>query len=66
MSVPDLCLGWGVPCPGTSLWVARTPLRGVWTSPKGSGLLVWEPWTLLGDPVVSTEVQRFLEEVRTY
>jgi hypothetical protein len=50
MSVPNLCLGQDVPCPGTSLWVVRTPLREVRTSPKGSGLLAWEPWTLLGDP----------------
>jgi hypothetical protein len=42
MSLPDPCLGQGIPCPGTSLWVARTPLRGVRTSPKGSGLLAWE------------------------
>jgi hypothetical protein len=43
VSVPDHCLGQGIPCPGTSLWVARTPLRAVRTSPKGSGLLAWEP-----------------------
>jgi hypothetical protein len=43
VSVPDPCLGQGIPRPGTSLWVARTPLRGVRTSPKGSGLLAWEP-----------------------
>jgi hypothetical protein len=24
--------------------------QGVRTSPKGSGLLAWEPWTILGDP----------------
>jgi hypothetical protein len=50
VSVPDPCLGQGVPCPGTSLWVAQTPLKGVRTSPRGSGLPAWEPWTLLGDP----------------
>jgi hypothetical protein len=50
VSVPDPCLGQGIPCPGTLLWVAWTPLRGVRTSPKGSGLLAWEPWTILGDP----------------
>jgi hypothetical protein len=49
VSVPDPCLGQGIPCPGTLLWVARIPLRGVQTSPKGSGLLAWEPWTILGD-----------------
>jgi hypothetical protein len=48
-SVPDPCLGQGIPCPRTSLWVARTPVRGVRTSPKGSGLPAWEPWTILGD-----------------
>jgi hypothetical protein len=50
VSVPDPCLGQGIPCPETSLWVAWTPLRGVRTSPKGSGMLAWEPWTILGDP----------------
>jgi hypothetical protein len=50
MSVPDPCLGQVIPCPGTSLWVARTSLRGVRTLPKGSGSLAWEPWTILGDP----------------
>jgi hypothetical protein len=50
VSVPDPCLGQGIPYLGTSLWVARTPLRGVRASPKGSSLLAWEPWTLLGDP----------------
>jgi hypothetical protein len=49
VSVPDPCLGHDIPCPGTSLWVAWTPLRGVRTSPKGSGLLAREPWTILGD-----------------
>jgi hypothetical protein len=34
----------------TLLWVARTTLRGVRTSPNGSDLLAWEPWTILGDP----------------
>ena len=43
VSVLDPCLGQGIPCPGTSLLVAWTPLRGVRTSPKGSGLLAWEP-----------------------
>jgi hypothetical protein len=50
VSVPDPCLGQGIPYPGTSMWVALTLLRGVRTSPKGSGLLAWEPWTILGDP----------------
>jgi hypothetical protein len=50
VSVPDPCLGQGIPYPGTSLWVSWTPLRGVRTSPKGSGMLAWEPWTILGDP----------------
>jgi hypothetical protein len=50
VSVPDPCLGQGIPSPGTSLWVAWTPLRGVQTSPKGSVLLAWEPWSILGDP----------------
>jgi hypothetical protein len=50
MSVPDPCLGQGIPCPRTSLWVAWTPLRGVRTSPKGSDMLACEPWTMLEDP----------------
>jgi hypothetical protein len=37
VSVPDPCLGQGIPCPGTSLWMAwtlpgriRTPSKGPW------------------------------------
>jgi hypothetical protein len=33
VSVPDLFLGQGVPCPGTSLWVARSLLGGIQTPP---------------------------------
>jgi hypothetical protein len=31
VSVPDLCLGHGVPCPETSLWVVRSLLGGIQT-----------------------------------
>jgi hypothetical protein len=42
VSVPDPCLGQGIPCLGTSLWVARTLLGGIRTPSKG-------PWhTYLG------------------
>jgi hypothetical protein len=49
-SVPDPCIGQGIPYPGTLLRVARTLLGGIRTSPKGSSLPAWEPWTILGDP----------------
>jgi hypothetical protein len=49
-SVPDPCIGQSIPCPRTSLRVTRTLLGGIRTSPKGSGLPAWEPWTILGDP----------------
>jgi hypothetical protein len=50
VSVLDPCLGQGIPCPRTSLWVAQTSLRGVRTLPKGSDSFSWEPWTIPGDP----------------
>jgi hypothetical protein len=44
VSVPDLCLGQGIPCPRTSLWMARTLLGGIRTPSKG-------PWhAYLGVP----------------
>ena len=50
MSVPDPCLGQGIPCPGTSLWVARTLLGGIRTPSKGPGTLTWESRTVFGGP----------------
>jgi hypothetical protein len=35
VSVPDPCLGQGIPCPETSLWMARTLPRRIWTPSKG-------------------------------
>jgi hypothetical protein len=49
-SVPDPCLGQGIPCPGTSLWVARTLLGGIRTPSKGPGTLTWESRTIFGGP----------------
>jgi hypothetical protein len=34
VSVPDPCLGQGIPCPGTSLWVVRTLLGGSGSHPR--------------------------------
>jgi hypothetical protein len=34
VSVLDPCLGQGIPCPGTSLWVARILLGGIRTPSK--------------------------------
>jgi hypothetical protein len=50
VSVPDPCLGQGIPCPGTSLWVARTLLRGIRTPSKGPDTLTWESRTVFGGP----------------
>jgi hypothetical protein len=49
-SVPDLCLCQGIPCPRTSLWVARTLLGGIQTPSKGPGTLTWESRTVFGGP----------------
>jgi hypothetical protein len=38
-SIPDPCLGYGTPSPGTLLWVVRSSLDGVRTLSNGSGLL---------------------------
>jgi hypothetical protein len=46
VSVPDLCLGQGIPCPRTLLWVAQTLLGGIWTPSKGPGMLTWESQTV--------------------
>jgi hypothetical protein len=44
VSVLDPCLGQGILYPGTSLWVSRTLLGGIWTPSKG-------PWhAYLGVP----------------
>ena len=50
VSVPDPCLGQGIPCPGTSLRVARTLLGGIRTPSKGPGMLTWESRTVFGGP----------------
>jgi hypothetical protein len=42
-SVSDSCLGQGIPCPGTSLWVVRTLLGGIRTPSKGPGTLLGSP-----------------------
>jgi hypothetical protein len=44
VSVPDPCIGQGIPCPESSLWVARTLFGGTRTPSKG-------PVTLLGSSV---------------
>jgi hypothetical protein len=41
VSVLDPCLGQGIPCPRTSLWVARTLLGGIRTPSKGPDMLTW-------------------------
>jgi hypothetical protein len=50
VSVPDPCLGQGIPYTGTSLWVARTLLGGIQTPSKGPGTLTWESRTVFGGP----------------
>jgi hypothetical protein len=50
VSVPDPCLGQGIPCPGTLLWVARTLLGGIRTPSKGPNMLTWESRTVFGGP----------------
>jgi hypothetical protein len=49
-SVPDPCLGQGIPCPGTSSWVAWTLLGGIWTPSKGPDTLTWQSRTVFGGP----------------
>jgi hypothetical protein len=41
-------LGQGIPCPVTSLWVARTLLGGIRTPSKGPDTLTWESQTIFG------------------
>jgi hypothetical protein len=48
VSVPDPCLGQGIPCPRTSLWVARTLLGGIRTPSNGPDMLTWESRTVFG------------------
>jgi hypothetical protein len=57
VSVPDPCLGQGIPCPGTSLWVARTLLGGIRTPSKGPGTLLGSPEPYSGVWVVRTGVR---------
>jgi hypothetical protein len=52
VSIPDPCLGQGIPCLGTSLWVARTLLGGIRTPSKGPGTLTWESRSVFGGPVL--------------
>jgi hypothetical protein len=59
VSVPDPCLGQGIPCSGTLLWVARSLLGGVRIPSKGPGMLTW------GSRTVRTGVRCFLVEVRS-
>jgi hypothetical protein len=49
-SVPDPCLGQGIPCPETLLWVVRTLLRGVRTPSQSSGLLTRGSRAVFGGP----------------
>jgi hypothetical protein len=63
--VLDPCLGQGIPCPRTSLWVARTLLEGIWTPSKGPGMLTWESRTVFGGPGCAYRVRCFLVEVRS-
>jgi hypothetical protein len=65
VSVLDLCLGQGIPCPGTSLWVARTLLEGIRTPSKGPDMLLGSPRPYSGVRVVRTGVRCFLVEVRS-
>jgi hypothetical protein len=48
VSVPDPCLGQGIPCLGISLWVARTLLGGIRTPSRGPSTLTWESRTAFG------------------
>jgi hypothetical protein len=48
--VPDPCLGQGIPCSGTLLWVARSFLRGIRTPSKGPSMLTWGSRTVSGGP----------------
>jgi hypothetical protein len=59
VSVPDPCLGQGIPCSGTLLWVARSLLGGVRTPSKGPDMLTW------GSRTMRTGVRCFLMEVRS-
>jgi hypothetical protein len=63
VSVPDPCLGQGIPCPGTLPWVAWTLSEGSGPLPRGSA---WSPGSYSEIRVMSMGVRRFLEEVRTY
>jgi hypothetical protein len=64
-SVPDPCSGQGIPCPGTSLWVARTLLGGIRTPSKGPDTLLGSPGPYSGVRGVRTGVRCFLVEVRS-
>jgi hypothetical protein len=50
VSVPDPCLGQGIPCPSTSLWVARTLFGGIRTPSKGPDMLLGSPVPYSGGP----------------
>jgi hypothetical protein len=50
VSVLDPCLGQGISCPRTSLWVARILLGGIRTPSKGPSTLTWESRTVFGGP----------------
>jgi hypothetical protein len=65
VSVPDPCFGLGIPYPGTSLWVVRTLLGGIWTPSKGPGTLLGGPGPYSGVRVVRTGVRHLLVEVRS-
>jgi hypothetical protein len=65
VSIPDPCLGQGIPCPGTSLWVAWTLLGGIRTPSKGPGTPLGNLGPYSGVRVVRTGVRRFLVEVRS-
>jgi hypothetical protein len=65
VSVLDPCLGQGILCPRTSLWMARTLLGGIRTPSKGPDTLIGSPGPYSGVRVVRTKVRRFLVEVRS-
>jgi hypothetical protein len=65
VSVLDPCLGQGILCPETSLWVVRTLLGGIRTPSKGPGMLLGSLGPYSGVRVVRTGVRRFLVEVRS-
>jgi hypothetical protein len=50
VSLSDPLLGQGIPCLGTSLWVAWTLLGGIRTPSKGLDTLTWESRTVFGGP----------------